>query len=171
MNSRDGYACMRSENSTVEKLSDAIYLLLNAENGFWNGAGIRDGFRPTAQTVGQIRALMGKYRADLPLKAWEPKLVEKGSGKMNVVLAGSTGFLGHYILEALLGDDKVGNICCFYRGADGEEMLQAQDSGAREIDSRGVKARFLQVYYDQLFLGGTSGGILQLVRRCRCYHS
>jgi hypothetical protein len=69
MNSRDEYAYMRYENSSVEKLSDAIYLLLNVENGFSTGAEIRDGFRPTAQTVGQIGALVGKYTADLPLKA------------------------------------------------------------------------------------------------------
>jgi hypothetical protein len=72
---------MRYENSTVEKLPNAIYLLPNAENGFSNGAEIPDGSRLTAQTIGQTRALAGKYTADLPLKACEPKLSRRVAGR------------------------------------------------------------------------------------------
>ena len=73
----------------------------------------------TKTTVSEIEKLISKYSWNMPT-ACRPPLCHSSSD-MHVLLTGSTGSLGSYILENLLGNPKVAHIYCLNRSPDSEK--------------------------------------------------
>ncbi|KAF2799236.1 acetyl-CoA synthetase-like protein [Melanomma pulvis-pyrius CBS 109.77] len=100
------------------------------------------------------------HTAGLPLSARQAQ--DKPLGKVVVLLTGSTGSLGSYILDTLLSDPRVSTIYCLNRGSGSHERqlksqalkgLQTLQSKVKCIDADISKAYFglpMHVYRDLL---------------------
>ncbi|USW56801.1 Putative AMP-dependent synthetase/ligase, fatty acyl-coenzyme A reductase, NAD-binding protein [Septoria linicola] len=82
----------------------------------------------------QMQKLFEKYTVNLPITARVP-LVPNQSAKI-VVLTGSTGSFGTYILDSLLRDDTVAEIICLNR------RVNAAEVQARSLIRKGMSANF-----------------------------
>lgn len=71
---------------------------------------------------GKMQALYDLHTADLPINGRAPEPQEPG--KACVLLTGSTGSLGSYILDSLIATDDVARIYCLNRGTDSFERQQ-----------------------------------------------
>ena len=92
-------------NPTVERLAKAIQNSLQIQNG--NGSSLHEGLE-------QMQHLLSKYSSDLPNNCRLPGLPHSG-GPMYVLLTGSTGSLGSYLLNSLLDSPSVSKVYCLNR--------------------------------------------------------
>lgn len=98
-------------NPTINKLSAGFYGLLHeTENG------VND---PVEAQNRALEAFRARYTADLPLPSHKCQ-VERPGNRNIVILTGSTGSLGSYILESLLKQKNVDRIYCLNRAEDGK---------------------------------------------------
>ncbi|CAJ2508788.1 Uu.00g138140.m01.CDS01 [Anthostomella pinea] len=92
-------------NPSIEKLSKAFYSALNPHiNGVEN---------PQKAHIRLAQEILARYTRDLP-----------GNGD-TVIVTGTTGSLGSYMLNALLAKPEVKRIYCFNRSADAEDRQRA----------------------------------------------
>lgn len=126
-------------NPTLELLARLVYSIMRGsiENGV-----------PREE---KISALLDKYTSDLP----EQKLdVSNTSGQHTVILTGSTGSLGNYILHALLHDSTVAKVYCLNRS-------EAQERQTKSFEEKGLsfganaenKVEFLQASFGAEYFG------------------
>lgn len=99
---------------------------------------------PEDETLEQQRemlALYKKYTADLHVAARQrPDAAEEGQ---TVVLTGSTGMLGSYLLDAMAQSPRVKRIICLNRAEDGGASQQSRSAKERSLDETyGGKAEF-----------------------------
>ncbi len=119
LNTRIVYA-----NPTIEKLSRAVYELLGkSSNGKLSDIDIQH------RTMRELREKYGKAR-----------------NGATVILTGSTGSIGSYLLESLLNQRNVDKIFCLNRSQDGRKK-QTESSGFRGLRTQWPldKVEFLQV--------------------------
>ncbi|KAE8423840.1 hypothetical protein BDV36DRAFT_303219 [Aspergillus pseudocaelatus] len=102
---------------TLDRLSQYVYRLIKGDTKEEN-AEDEEASRP-----GRIAGLINKYADDLPQREITSL---RRSAKHAVILTGSTGSLGNYILSELLGDREIPMIYCLNR---------AEDARQRQIDS------------------------------------
>jgi thioester reductase-like protein len=101
-----------------------------------------------------MAALVEKYTHDLPTSAPSPKRAATYNG-VTVILTGSTGSLGNYILQELITAPTVKHIFCFNR---------SQDAATRQLHdfvSRGREADFEKVTFFHTDLSQERFGIPQ----------
>jgi thioester reductase-like protein len=105
-----------------------------------------------AKRVARMEALVKKYTDDLPRRTLRSK--KRGSDRLTVVLTGSTGSLGTYILQALLKDPAVEKIYGLNRAANARERHQ-KDFTARgeDHDFSSPQAEFLMANFDDPHFG------------------
>ena len=137
------------ENRTVQGLSDAISDLLNSDASVQAQNGLLDQ-EPKRKAL--VKATVEKHmkglRTDVKISG-SPTQQEK----LNVVVTGTTGFLGYYLLHSLLVDPKIGTITCLNRSSQAEEKFYAyhiprQNSETGTDDATGFsKLRFLQAKF------------------------
>ncbi|KAI0111253.1 acetyl-CoA synthetase-like protein [Nemania sp. FL0031] len=98
--------------------------------------------------IEDMRALLDACVADLP------RISESSSEDMTVLLTGSTGSLGSYLLNTLYHSPRVTRIICLNRAAD-SETRQASGARARGLSSSWDASRvsFLQANLSAPFLG------------------
>ncbi|KAI0186670.1 hypothetical protein EV127DRAFT_167651 [Xylaria flabelliformis] len=103
---------------------------------------------PESSNTDEIRELLAKYEAQIPLILRDNRL----DGK-TVVLTGSRGSLGSYILSALLARNDVKMVYCLNRRSDvqADQILSFQQRGLPEIQLDRV--RFLQARLAEQSLG------------------
>jgi thioester reductase-like protein len=90
----------------------------------------------------QMQKLYEHYIADLPITARPPTAPNDGRV---VILTGSTGSLGSYILDRLLSDLRIRKIYCLNRSADGlSRQLGSQRSKGLRTDFPHERVRFLR---------------------------
>lgn len=120
-------------NPTIEKLSRAIELIVRPV----------DGAQETTTAAQIMNELLIKYTSNLPEKA--PSTSNIVSASPSVILTGSTGSLGSYLLDALLSNNKVRRVFCLNRSADARER-QIRDNKARGLkeDLLSGRVEFLQ---------------------------
>ncbi|KAI0508876.1 hypothetical protein F5B22DRAFT_378949 [Xylaria bambusicola] len=121
-------------NPTPEKL--AKYILSR----------VRQGNVPTAvaeeeHEIDDMNALWQKYTKDLP-KAKPGRPNPSDDGQV-VVLTGSTGMLGSYMLDQMIRSPRVKRIICLNRSQDGGKERQAQAMKQRGLSTDDSKCTFL----------------------------
>lgn len=129
------------ENPTAEKLGTAIYQLINSSPS--NGVAKTREVGTPQKTLDSMQALIHKYTTDLPQKA--PVTVQQTGQDLHVILTGSTGFLGQYILLLLLKDPKVAKVTCFNRSAEAEAKYLSKGGVKQDVS----KLEFLQVSFGE----------------------
>lgn len=82
-----------------------------------------------------------------------------------VILTGSTGSLGSYLLNSLMSKDEIGTIYCVNRTADGAKR-QTESSDGRELsrDWSGKDVRFYQADLSEKYLGLEKSRYEEMVR-------
>jgi len=119
------------ENPSIEKISLALQAFLDSEaasaNGNINGVN-RDA--ANAAEAESLRAsamedVIRKFSSTLSTKRPGDKLPAK-TGILNVLVTGTTGSLGQYLVEALLADTKVQRVYCFNRSLNAEEKFKSR---------------------------------------------
>ncbi|KAI9835516.1 MAG: hypothetical protein M1819_001967 [Sarea resinae] len=121
------------QNPSVEKLTNAIWALLHPEQAAKHDQDVQDERR--TQTM---KAILEKYSAHLPIP--HPTPAPSPTGLLTVILTGSTGSLGSYLLDTLLNDSRVDKIYCLNRSADAREK-QIQVSSSRGLPTKWDAAR------------------------------
>jgi nucleoside-diphosphate-sugar epimerase len=111
----------------------------------------------------RMQAIFDKWSLNLP-KAKQPHSLEARKPSV-VLLTGSTGSLGSYILDLLIRMPNVQKIYCLNRKHDGE-IQQTKSSKSKGLQTRFQKVTFLQCDLSQPSLGlqeDTYNGLLQEV--------
>lgn len=91
--------------------------------------------------VHDMEALVEKYTHDLPVT--KPAPVKPSATNLTVILTGSTGSLGSYLLSDLIANPAVASVVCLNRTADGSAR-QAKVSSERGLTTDFAKVKFLQ---------------------------
>lgn len=132
------------QNPTVPKLVAAIL----------SGKGCEQDERKVMETLlATYRELIQKIPAS---KAWEERQ-SRMSGRVHVVLTGSTGTVGTHLLRALLDRDGIGHIFCLNRGEDGGRSAQLKSLTAAGLETTGLgndeRVTFIKADLEQPSLG------------------
>ncbi|KAL2209399.1 acetyl-CoA synthetase-like protein [Sarocladium strictum] len=129
------------ENPTVAKLATALLRLSEGGAASTNGA-------DTGRT-GLIRELFSKYTDDLP-----PRKDETPIQKYRVLLTGSTGSLGSYILDHLMESPTVEELWALNRSENAEsKQTQLNQQRGLRTDFAASNVHFLHARLDEKFLG------------------
>lgn len=148
LNSRTIY-----ENSTVERLSEAIYRSFSAP--------LINGDVPS--TTDGVSQMVSKYTGILNQGSHGRVDINRKSETSLVILTGSTGSLGSYILNDLMSREDVGEIWCLNRSATAEERQRASNSrrGLRtDFEDRRVRFRQCNLASPSLDLNPLEYGFL-----------
>lgn len=134
-------------NATVLKLATAIEYL--ADHGEVASEGLE------RERTNKMEAMLAKYSQGLP----QPRndKTQRQEHGFTVILTGSTGSLGSYLLDSLLANMHVTKVTCLNRGAD-SKAKQKNGNKSRGLDNDwGDKVHFLTTDLSEGDLGlGTS---------------
>lgn len=92
--------------------------------------------------VAKVRDMLSLYEASLPTSSVSQS-GDSARETLSVVLIGSTGYLGQYLLTALSQDPRVGRIICLNRSATARERWAAHTNQSQSEWEN--KIRFIQV--------------------------
>lgn len=109
------------ENPTIKLLSHAIWALYTTES---NG-NIASREEVSLQAM---RKLIDRYTFDLPSRPRSSRHVSTTWTRKVVILTGSTGSLGSYLLDSLIDSPEAPEIWCLNRSADAEQRQSASSS-------------------------------------------
>lgn len=107
-------------NPTAAKLADALHQL--------TGHSAEVSEKVEEQRIKKMEEMLAKYSEDLPKASANGVDVGEGDDKLTVVLTGSTGSLGSYLLDALLASDRVSKIICLNRGVHSEDKQKKSNA-------------------------------------------
>lgn len=125
-------------NSTLDKL--AGYLLAQASQ---NGT-----MSDSTNGVKESQAVL-KQHSISPVEGEVPEKPAPNDNAQTVILTGSTGSLGSYLLDQLEGSDSVAKVICLNRGADGGKQRQLQSNEERGLRTEFLKTEFMQADLSQ----------------------
>lgn len=154
------YRRMVYENSTIGKMASRLTVLIN---NLRNPGATVDGLNGDAEAERQakITAMVERYIGDLEHKIpFSP--VEND---LTVILTGSTGALGTYLLHNLCSNLRVAKVYCFDRRSGAEEVAQ------KNFESNGLavgslkKAEFLHVNFGDKNFGLTDAKTSEIVEK------
>ena len=94
-------------NPTINQIISAVM----AAKGKTLDAGAADAEQTRQQ---KMQSVFEQYSKDLPISARQPTALHPSAPK-SVILTGSTGTIGSYLLDALLSDPTIAHIYCFTR--------------------------------------------------------
>ena len=128
-------------NPTISQLSRAFYSQVH---------NVRENLiSPVEQQRERIMELRAKYTANLPEISFTRSL-SISTGGNTVILTGSTGSLGSYILEVLLRQPNVTKIYCLNRAEDGlEKQSKVNKPRGLTTDWPTHRVQFLQVDFSK----------------------
>ena len=130
-------------NPTVLKLAAALHTI----------AGQKEEENGTTEQlrINEVKKMLEKYSTSLQRP--QPISLRRPKENVTVVLTGSTGSLGSYLLDALLALQFVGKVYCLNRG-NGSQKRQEEASKARGLSTNWEgKVEFLQAAMGQPQLG------------------
>lgn len=92
---------------------------------------------------------------DIPISNGPDAGCSTASGPVNILLTGSTGTVGRYVLRALLDRAEIGHIFCLNRAGDGGKSAQHKGFAAAELSNSGLDDRvtFIKADLQQPLLG------------------
>lgn len=132
-------------NSTPQRLANHIFnTVINGQNGTQS---------EDQQQQEAMAAIHRKYTQNL-IKA-APDRREPRNENQVIVLTGSTGMLGSYLLDLMGRNPRVSHIICLNRAADGGRAQQVKAFADRGLDASilDTKARFYQADLSKAHLG------------------
>ena len=130
-------------NPTVSKLASAILALLDPSTDKEQDT---EGAR-----IKEMEELVAEFSADLPSSdIQKPRLVQGGH---TVLLTGSTGSLGSYMLDVALTTPSVKKVVCLNRRANSQDQQHASHASRGLIQDWHHKAEFLQADLSKQHLG------------------
>ena len=130
-------------NPNVSRLAIAVQDLAN------HGEATSE--RLEQERVRKMEGMLDKYSEGLPEpRAYVTQRQEQG---LTVVLTGSTGSLGSYLLDCLLTNTQVTKVICLNRGADGETKQKHSNRSRGLITEWGDKVRFMTTDLSKSDLG------------------
>ena len=123
-------------NPTAAKLANALHQM--------SGHTAEASGKLEEQRIKKMEEMLSKYSEELPKASVNGVDGKHDDGKLTVVLTGSTGSLGSYLLDALLSTDRVSKIICLNRGAHSEGK-QKDSMASRSLTSEWAsdKVQFL----------------------------
>lgn len=136
-------------NPTVEQLSQFVYAILNGslENG--------------VSRTEKINRLIEKYTIDLPRQTLDIESTEEHA----VILTGSTGSLGNYLLNLLVNDAKVSKVYCLNRSEARERQIKSFHEKGLAFDSDAeAKVEFLTASFGSERFGLDSSKYDEMVK-------
>lgn len=89
-----------------------------------------------------MQALLDKYTQNLPDPEAQRGKPEARSQGQTVIVTGTTGGLGSYLLDIAQADPSISKVICLNRSADAAER-QAQSNADKGLDTRFAKVEFL----------------------------
>ncbi|GAA87826.1 NRPS-like enzyme [Aspergillus luchuensis IFO 4308] len=129
-------------NPTVEKLAQLLLRVLNGDNA-------TDVSRPE-----KLNSLIEKYTSSLPIQGFMTDQPTKAPTKSPIILTGSTGSLGTYLLHTLLEDPSVAKVYCFNRSdAQSKQETIFQQKGLHIIPNALEKVEYLTVSFSDPHFG------------------
>ncbi|CAI7678147.1 unnamed protein product [Penicillium pancosmium] len=129
-------------NSSLRRLARNLFVRISQSQVVADG---NDG-------VEAANALLKKYS----IESIDSTIPDKPSPKDNgqtIILTGSTGSLGSYLLDLLEGCDSVSKVICLNRSADGGCMKQLQSNAERGLLVEFPKTEFLRADLSQEMFG------------------
>lgn len=124
-------------NPTAAKLANALHQL--------TGHSAEASEKLEGQRIKKMEEMLAKYSGDLPKASANGVHVGKDDDKLVVVLTGSTGSLGSYLLDALLASDRVAKTICLNRGAHSEDKQKKSNASRGLVTEWGSdKVQFLK---------------------------
>lgn len=120
-------------NSSLQKLTRTLFARASQDTTTIEGT---DG-------IEAANSLLKKYSIQ-PTMATIPNKPPPKDEEQIIILTGSTGSLGSYLLDLLEGSTSVSKVICLNRGADGGHQKQAQSSIDRGLRGDFQKTEFLQ---------------------------
>ena len=140
-------------NPTIEKLSRAIDLLLRPAPAT----------HESVTTVQLMSELLEKYTLDLPTRPANGVITESGPF---VILTGSTGSLGSYLLESLLANDEIQQVVCLNRTADAQErQVRSNNTRGLKEDLSSDRVKFLHADLSKVSFGLSDEDYNELLRK------
>ncbi|KAK8872376.1 nonribosomal peptide synthetase [Apiospora arundinis] len=131
------------------------YILHTIERGVSNGAiDLDKEIDPDEKQQNDIKTLHNKYTQNLLKPASPTPRPGASDTDQTVILTGSTGMLGSYILDAMSHSPRVRKIICLNRPDDGGAAKQADTMQERGLDpSYSGKAEFYHIDASQPYIG------------------
>ena len=142
-------------NPTVFKLATAVNYL--ADHGEAASEGL------DKARIGKMEKMLAKYSQDLPQPNNDKTSASREKGLI-VVLTGSTGSLGSYLLDCLVANTQVTKIVCLNRGADSETKQKISNKSRGLITEWGAKVQFLTTDLSKSNLGLGTNDYKMLVK-------
>lgn len=130
-------------NPTPGQLASYLYSATHTTDSLQNGEVDRE--------ISIVESLISKYTKDLPRhQPDKPKPLDE---EQTVILTGSTGSLGAYLLDGLCTSPHVKCVIALNRGADGGKSRQPDISATRGLNTDFSKVQFLSADLSQPDLG------------------
>ncbi|TVY87466.1 Non-canonical non-ribosomal peptide synthetase [Lachnellula willkommii] len=138
-------AKMIYQQPSIRRLSYSILETLNAENKI-QPKGLYD-----VNRTDKMKQIFSSFASDLPISA---RPSSPTTDQLHVILTGSTGSLGTYLLVELLNTPKVARIYCLNRSP-GAQQRQNTIFDAKRLSTKGLTERvqFLTCDLSQPYLG------------------
>ncbi|TVY44181.1 Non-canonical non-ribosomal peptide synthetase [Lachnellula subtilissima] len=133
------------KNPSIGKLSNALYKIVHPES--------QGGQDSASENIELMQSLLLKYTDTLPARS-TPTLIKSQSEEISVILTGSTGSLGSYLLDTLLSKKHITRVFCLNRSTNGEER-QIKGNKTRELqtDWTSQRVEFLHADLSKPMLG------------------
>ncbi|OBT65192.1 NRPS-like protein [Pseudogymnoascus sp. 23342-1-I1] len=130
-------------NPTLEQLAKHLYAAIHRADSQQNTEEDKE--------ISLMKSLISRYTAGLPAcQADKPKPREDGQ---TIILTGSTGSLGAYLLDILCNAPHIKAVVALNRGDDGGKLRQPGVSAARDLGTDFSKVEFLSADLSQPDLG------------------
>lgn len=110
------------------------------------------GGEPEVDSSDLMQELLDKYTSDLPITVREPLLYD--NHRKTVMITGSTGSFGTYLLDTLLHDDSVEHVICLNRRENAEDVqLKSLKAKGLPTDLRSTALTFATADLSKQYLG------------------
>ncbi|OQU93647.1 hypothetical protein CLAIMM_00129 [Cladophialophora immunda] len=125
------------ENPNIEKISSALKMILDQEatddrkaNGVDDTGDHMNGTGAEEEHKFLLQRLVTEFSTPYLSKGVEKKYLASKE-YLHVLVTGTTGSLGHSLVEALLSDPMIGRVSCFNRASNAEEIFLARTKATK----------------------------------------